>query len=150
MGKEKRKLGLISDLVFPVSFGCGAISGEGGGYGFGPILERDAVNLLNMAFDLGINLYDLAPIYGFGLAEKRLGRAFAKKREKVFLVSKCGVTWHENKRVNMTNDPIVAEKMLSQTLSHLRTDYVDLYMIHWPDSKLDIRVPMHALSKAKS
>jgi myo-inositol catabolism protein IolS len=78
-----------------------------------------------------------------------MGKAFTQKRDKVFVVSKCGVSWHENKRVNMTNDPEISRKMLEQSLKDLNSDYIDLYMIHWPDARVDIRKTMEVLSKAK-
>lgn len=133
----------------PVAFGGAAISGEGGGYGFGEISEGASIDLLHAAYEGGIRIFDSAPIYGFGLSEVRMGKAFKNTREKVFLVSKCGVTWHDNKRVDMNNDPKIAEKMLEQSLRDLNTDFIDLYMVHWPDSKVDIRKTMEVLSKAK-
>jgi aryl-alcohol dehydrogenase-like predicted oxidoreductase len=78
-----------------------------------------------------------------------MGMAFKQMREKVFLVSKSGVTWHENKRVDMTNRPEVTQKMLEQSLRDLQSDYIDLYMIHWPDASMDIRKPLEVLAKAK-
>lgn len=133
----------------PLGFGGASISGEGGGYGFGAIGEDEAINLLLEAFDLGIKVFDTAPIYGFGLSEKRIGKAFKNKREEVFIISKSGVTWHSTKRVNMTNDPIVCRKMLEDSLKNMNTDYIDLYMIHWPDKTVDIRRPLEVLYKAK-
>ncbi len=133
----------------PLTFGGAAISGEGGGYGFGDISESESIELLQEAYYLGLRIFDTAPIYGFGLSEKRMGKAFKKMRENVFLVSKSGVTWHENKRVDMTNNPSVTQAMLEQSLRDLDTDYIDLYMIHWPDDKVDIRLPMEVISKAK-
>lgn len=134
----------------PIAFGGAAISGEGGGYGFGNITESESIELLDLAFSLGVRVFDTAPIYGFGLSEKRIGIAFKKNREEVFIVSKSGVTWSENKRVDMTNDPQVTVRMLEQSLRDLQTDYIDLYMIHWPDSRVDIRRPMEVLAKAKA
>lgn len=133
----------------PIAFGGAAISGEGGGYGFGDISENDSIDLLLRAFEGGIKIFDTAPIYGFGTSEIRMGKAFKGMREKVFLVSKCGVTWHENKRVDMNNDPVIAQKMLEQSLRDLNTDFIDLYMVHWPDARVDIRRTMEVLSKAK-
>lgn len=132
-----------------IGFGGASISGEGAGYGFGEISESESQKLLEHAYDQGIRFFDTAPIYGFGLSEQRIGRAFAHRREKVFIVSKSGVSWHDNRRVNMTNDPTITQKMLEQSLRDLKTDYIDLYMIHWPDSQVDIRRPMEVLSKAK-
>jgi myo-inositol catabolism protein IolS len=133
----------------PLAFGGAAISGEGGGYGFGDITEGQSIELLLKAYDQGIRIFDTAPIYGFGLSEIRMGRAFKDIREKVFIVSKSGVTWGDNKRVDMTNDPIVTTKMLEQSLRDLQSDYIDLYMIHWPDPRVDIRRPLEVLAKAK-
>lgn len=132
-----------------IAFGGAAISGEGGGYGFGEISDSAAQKLLMVSFDRGITVFDTAPIYGFGLSEKRMGEAFRNIRDRVFIVSKCGVTWHSTKRVNMTNDPSVAEQMLSQSLKDLKSDYIDLYMVHWPDAKVDIRYTYEVLLKAK-
>ena len=143
-----RLLKEISDV--PLSFGGAAISGEGKGYGFGDISENESIDLLLQAKDLGIKIFDTAPIYGFGLSEKRMGLAFEKCREDVFLVSKCGVSWHDNGRVNMSNDPTTTKKMLEQSLRDLRSEYIDLYMVHWPDNRVDIRKTLEVLEKAKN
>lgn len=143
-------LELFGQFDLPISFGGAAVSGRGGGYGFGDISDVDAISLLRYAFDRGIKVYDAAPIYGFGQCEKYFGKAFSQIRERVFLTSKSGVTWHNSKRVNMTNDPIVTEAMLHQSLKDLASDYIDLYFIHWPDKNVDIRRPMEVLAKAKS
>ena len=148
--EAKNKTDLLSVCCpMPLGFGGAALSGEGGGYGFGNLSESESQKLLSEAFDLGVTLFDTAPIYGFGLSEQRIGKAFKKNREKVFLVSKCGVTWHDNKRVDMNNDPEVTKRMLEQSLKDLQSEYIDLYMIHWPDSKIDIRRPMEVLAQAK-
>ena len=78
-----------------------------------------------------------------------MGKAFKAIREKVFLISKSGVSWHSTKRVNMTNDPKETQKMLENSLRDLQSEYIDLYMIHWPDANVDIRRPMEVLAKAK-
>ena len=133
----------------PLVFGGATISGEGGGYGFGDIAEDSAIDLLLYSYDQGVRIFDTAPIYGFGESERRMGKAFKAMREKVFIISKSGVTWNESKRVDMTNDPVTARKMLEQSLRDLQSDYIDLYMIHWPDSKVDIRKAMDVLAKAQ-
>jgi myo-inositol catabolism protein IolS len=129
-----------------ITFGGASISGEGGGYGFGSISEKDAEALLKSAWEAGITLFDTAPIYGFGLSEERMGRYLPKEAK---LISKSGVDWHDNKRVNMTNDPGVTEKMLNLGLKRINRDFFDIYMIHWPDPKVDIRIPLDVLIKAQ-
>lgn len=146
-----RKIGKIERGIFPVGFGGAALSGEGRGYGFGPISHDKAISLLKYVKDLGVNLFDLAPIYGFGLAEKRLGEAFKDKnwRDKIFIVDKGGVTWDSNKRVDINNSPKVIELMLSDSLRNLNMDFIDLYLIHWPDPRIDIRRPLEFLERER-
>ncbi len=140
---------LLSKFKLPICFGGGSISGEGRGYGFGDISAKDSIKLLKDSYDKGVEIFDTAPIYGFSTSEKRIGEAFCHMREKVFIVSKSGITWDLNKRVDLNNDPKVTEKMLEQTLRDLNSEYIDLYMIHWPDEKVDIRRPLEVLSRAK-
>jgi len=135
--------------LFPFAFGGAAISGEGGGYGFGHISEQDSISLLEYAFERGVRVFDSAPIYGFGSSEERMGKALKSVRDQVTLISKSGVDWHDTKRVNMTNDPKSTDKMLRQSLKSFNTEYIDLYMIHWPDEKVDIRRPLEVLEKYK-
>ncbi len=132
-----------------LGFGGAAVAGDEGGYSFSGLAEEESIQLLKEAFHLGFRVFDTAPIYGFGESERRIGKAFKNCREKVFITSKSGVTWHDNRRVDMSNDPQITEKMLEQSLRDLDTDYIDLYMIHWPDPKVDICYPMEILAKAK-
>ena len=91
----KKSVGISS-----IGFGGAAISGEGGGYGFGAISEKEAISLLHESLEKGMTVFDTAPIYGFGTSERRMGKAFKDRRDKAFIVSKGGITWHENKRVD--------------------------------------------------
>jgi aryl-alcohol dehydrogenase-like predicted oxidoreductase len=146
---EYRRFGTLDFEVSVIGFGGAAVSGEGGGYGFGDISAEDAIALLHRAYDAGINLFDTAPVYGFGLSEQRIGKAFKGMREQVFLVSKSGVVWDNNRRLGIDNRPHITRKMLEQSLRDLQTDRIDLYLIHWPDPKIDIRQPMEVLVRAK-
>jgi myo-inositol catabolism protein IolS len=146
---KTRKLADTNIELSEITFGGASISGEGGGYGFGDISEIDSIKLLHSALDQGINTFDTAPIYGFGLSEQRMGKAFKDRRDSAFIISKSGVTWHENKRVDMTNRPDVAESMLHQSLRDLKTDYIDLYMVHWPDKNVDIRETLKVYTDAQ-
>lgn len=144
-----RALGRADRRVSVIGFGGASISGEGGGYGFGHISEDDALSLLRKSFERGITLFDTAPVYGYGLSEKRIGKAFSPDRGKVVIASKGGVTWDSSMRIGINNDPRVIQRMLEQSLRDLATDYIDIYMIHWPDKKIDIRKSMEYLSRAK-
>ncbi|MCT4641116.1 MAG: aldo/keto reductase [Bacteriovoracaceae bacterium] len=132
-----------------IVFGGASISSDGAGYGFGLISENDALELIKYAISKGINNFDTAPIYGYGKSEQTLGVALKQIREKVFITSKAGVDWHESKRVNMTNEPKIISRMFDESRKRLQTDYIDLYMIHWPDKNTDIRYALEPLYKLK-
>lgn len=127
----------------PMGFGGAALSGEGGGYGFGPMSEKEAQALLSSAWEMGIRLFDTAPIYGFGLSEKRMGQYLPKD---AYIVTKGGVDWHPNMRVNMSNAPSVMEKMIVESLKRLNRP-ISMYMIHWPDPKVDIQDALSVVKK---
>ena len=61
---KKRRLGKTNFMISEITFGGAAISGEGKGYGFGPISEAESYDLLQQAHRHGINGFDTAPIYG--------------------------------------------------------------------------------------
>lgn len=145
---EKIHYNSLHQSFFPVGLGCASLSGEGGGYGFGDVSESEAEALIKTALELGITLFDTAPIYGFGLSEERLGR-FVKKSDEAFIITKGGVDWHPTRRVNMSNEPKVIEKMLHESLKRLKRERIDMYMIHWPDPRVDIRRPLEVLLKAR-
>lgn len=132
-----------------IAFGGASLSGVSGGYGFGPIDAKDSQKLIEDSVALGINVFDTAPIYGFGQSERSLGEFLKKIRDDIYLVSKAGVSWHENKRVNMSNDPKLVLSMFEQSLRDLQSDYIDIYMIHWPDASVDIRDALNVLQKQK-
>ena len=134
--------------MLPLIFGGGAISGTGGGYGFGDVSHGEALDILRACYQRGVRWFDSAPIYGLGESERRIGKAFGNG-EDVFLISKSGVTWDDSGRVDHTNEPRVAEKMLEQSLRNFGRDVIDLYMVHWPDQRVDIRRTLDVYVKAK-
>jgi diketogulonate reductase-like aldo/keto reductase len=78
---------------------------------------------LREGISLGMTLIDTAEIYGNGDAEKLIGRVIASRRERVFLVSKVWPT-------HASDDGI--ERACEGSLTRLGTDYLDLYLLHWP------------------
>lgn len=141
-----REIPCLNRSMPVITFGGAALSGEGGGYGFGAVSENEAQNLIKGAWEAGITVFDTAPIYGFGLSEERLGRYLPKE---ALVITKSGVDWHDSKRVNMTNTKEVTKKMLHESLKRLKRDQIDIYMIHWPDARVDIREPLEVLKEAQ-
>ena len=147
---EYRALGPLERASSVVGFGAAAISGSGGGYSFGEISEAAAIELVHRAQDSGINIFDTAPIYGFGLSEQRLGRALrGRRRDDAIIVSKCGIAWDGSKRVSIDNSAATTQRMLEQSLRDLDTEQIDVYLVHWPDPSIDIRETYEVLVRAK-
>jgi aryl-alcohol dehydrogenase-like predicted oxidoreductase len=113
-----------------------------GGAGWGGAVEKDSIAAIRAMLDGGVNMIDTAPFYGVGVAEKVVGKAVkGYDREKVYIVTKVGVTFPEGKQYewvkNLTKSSILSE--LDASLKNLDTDYIDLYVVHWPD--IDTKAP---------
>src|SRR5215471_322656 len=105
-----------------------------GGYQWGGTDDDESVRTIHAALDLGINLIDTAPAYGFGHSEEVVGRAIAERggRDRIVLVTKVGLEQRGQALFrNSTRRQILGEIDIS--LKRLRTDYIDLYLVHWPD-----------------
>ncbi|HTY68756.1 MAG TPA: aldo/keto reductase [Alphaproteobacteria bacterium] len=105
-----------------------------GGWMWGGSDESEAVRTIHAALDRGITLIDTAPVYGFGRAEEIVGKALAQdgRRERAFIATKAGLEWRDGK-VFRNSSPSRLRRELEASLKRLRTDYIDLYQIHWPD-----------------
>lgn len=128
---QYRRLGKTGLNVSAISLGAWAL---GGGYDWGGTSFQTVQETVSAALDLGINLIDTAPIYGE--SEALLGRALKGRRSKVLLSTKCGLvkngSWTDH---DLRPKTIIAQ--LENSLQLLRTDYIDIYLIHY----LDPRVP---------
>lgn len=136
-----------------IGLGCGGLSGESGGYGFGAMSDTTAQRVLEKSYELGIRLFDTAPIYGFGESERRLGSFF--RAHPTFLndsvvVTKLGVDWDGSKNVRVDNSPEATRRMLGQSLERLGLSKVHVYMIHWPDASVPLERTMETLADLKS
>jgi len=136
---EKRIFGNTNMLVTPICFGTWEI---GGFPFFKNQEEQDSIEIIKEALQFEINFIDTAPVYGFGHAEKLVGKAIQGKRDKLFISTKCGLRWKEEKQesiyTNASRESILEEIDLS--LKRLNCDYIDLYLIHWPDK--DTQTPI--------
>ncbi|MDB5384913.1 MAG: aldo/keto reductase [Planctomycetaceae bacterium] len=83
------------------------------------------INTLKLALDLGVTLIDTAEMYGDGLAEELIGEAIGNRRNEAFLVSK--VYPHNATKTGMIT-------ACEQSLRRLKTDFLDLYLLHWRGS----------------
>jgi len=109
-----------------------------GGWMWGGTDEKESIRTIHSALDLGINLIDTAPIYGFGRSEELVGDALQhRRRESIIVASKVGIDWTHGKiERNSTRQRILKE--FEDSLRRLRTDYIDIYQVHWPDPLVPI------------
>jgi aryl-alcohol dehydrogenase-like predicted oxidoreductase len=108
--------------------------------------DYESIATIQKAVDQGINLIDTAPAYGFGAAEELVGKALdsANMRSQAVIATKVGLEWHDGKVFrNATRDRIMQE--IDRSLRRLRTDYVDIYQVHWPDPLVPIEETAEAM-----
>src|ERR1700689_2759360 len=69
-----------------------------GGWMWGGTDEKESIRTIHAALDIGLNLIDTAPVYGFGVSEEIVGKAIEERdhREKVFIAPKVGLEWHNS------------------------------------------------------
>jgi aryl-alcohol dehydrogenase-like predicted oxidoreductase len=114
--------------VSRVALGTWAI----GGWMWGGTDESQSIATIRAAMDQGINLIDTAPVYGFGASEEIVGKALTGFRSGAVIATKVGLEWRDGKVYrNATRERIMAE--IHDSLRRLRTDYIDIYQVHWPD-----------------
>lgn len=103
------------------------------------------------ALELGINFFDTAQAYGFGLAERLLGDAlqpYLKKgmREEIVIATKGGLRM-EGEQLLRDASPRWLRQGVEQSLRNLGVDYIDLYQVHWPDPNTPIEETASALDQ---
>ena len=118
---QYRPLGKTGMSVSAVAFGVSPL-----GDVFGTTDEAEGRRAVHAAIDLGINYFDVAPLYGLTLAETRLGKALKGIRDRVFLATKCC-------RDNFQFSDFSAARVMAsidESLERLQTDHVDVLQIH--------------------
>ncbi len=154
-----RRLGSSDLHIFPIIFGAWAI----GGWYWGGSDDDLAVRAIHQALDMGINMIDTAPMYGYGHSEEIVGRALQGRREQALIATKCGLCWDTAEGVfffdaekdgsrkvyrNLKKTAIMAE--CEGSLRRLKTDVIDLYQCHWPDTSTPLEETLEALLQLKA
>lgn len=142
-----------------VGLGSWAIGGDSN---WGPSDDSESIRTIHRARELGVTLLDTAPAYGLGHSEEVVGKALAGRRADYVLASKCGLRWDiAEGGFHMARDGInlvrntrperLAEE-IEISLRRLKTDYLDLYIVHWqalPEFPCPIADTMEFLLKLK-
>ncbi|MGB9678324.1 MAG: aldo/keto reductase, partial [Candidatus Ratteibacteria bacterium] len=109
-----------SDLkVSGMAIGAWQIGGQWGNYN-----RKEVEKIINLAIENGVNFIDTAEAYGE--SESVLGEVLKGKRDKFVIATKIGGNHFDYK---------TAKEHLTSSLKRLKTDYVDLYQVHWPKMK---------------
>lgn len=135
---EYRELGHSGIKVSTVAMGCWAIVGDAT---WGAQDERVAIAAIHAALDEGINLFDTAESYGDGYSEELLGRALQGRRDRAIIASKVSSG-------HLSRAALLAA--CEASLRRLRTDYIDLYQVHWPSRTVPLAETMDAMAELRA
>lgn len=130
---EKRVLGKSGIEVTKIGIGLWAIGGDA----WGETQDRESLDVISAALDIGINFFDTADVYGDGHSERLLAQAMKGRREKFIVATKIGWRGFNEEQQVSAYDSI--EKLIAgveSNLERLNTDYVDLIQCH-----IDFRDP---------
>ena len=120
-----------------------------GGAGWGDVNKKESMEAIETMIERGVNLIDTAPFYGLGESEKIVGEVIRDKRDDIVLLTKAGTGWDEKGVPFKRSDYKSILKDCEESLQRLKTDYIDLYLIHWPDEVTPIEEMMDAMNKLK-
>ena len=154
---EYRKLGTANLELSAITFGAWAI----GGWMWGGTDRKEAIEAIKASVEHGVTSIDTAPAYGQGLSEEIVGEAIADlPRDQVQILTKYGLRWDSKQGefffTSQGNDgqPVDTyryagkESVIQEcedSLRRLKTDYIDLYQIHWSDPTTPVEATMEAV-----
>jgi aryl-alcohol dehydrogenase-like predicted oxidoreductase len=138
---QYRRMGDSDLITSAIGFGCWEI---GGTYGHFDVQEATAA--IHRALDLGVTLFDTARAYGWGQSEELLGRALGPRRKDVIVVTKGGLVPRPGQRPRRDSRYQSLLDDCNDSLRFLGTDYLDLFLIHWPDPATPVEEAARALN----
>jgi myo-inositol catabolism protein IolS len=136
---EQRPFGTTGLDVSAVGYGCWEVGG-----GYGDVEVEDFERAVVRSLDLGVNCFDTAEGYGMGASERALGKALGGRRDEAIVVTKFGMNYRDKPNLrDSSRGRVVAS--IDKSLKNLGTDYVDVYLVHWPDREVPFEETMLAL-----
>jgi len=133
---EYRNLGKSGLKVSEIGLGTNTFGGKAD--------EATSINIINQALELGINFIDTADMYTRGRSEEIIGKAVKGKRSQAIIATKFGHPASVGPEERGASRHHMM-KAVEASLKRLQTDYIDLYYIHYPDSKTLIEETLRAL-----
>ena len=127
---ENREIGSTGLKASVVGLGCN---------NFGMTIDLDATRaVLNTAFEVGINFFDTADMYGGTKSETFMGEILKPRRKEIVLATKFGGMAKNSKNSEPWGTKEYITKCIDASLKRLQTDYIDLYQMHYPDPNTPI------------
>ncbi|MEH7306432.1 aldo/keto reductase [Neobacillus drentensis] len=121
-----RTLGKTGIEVSEIGFGAWAIGGDA----WGPVDDQQSIKAMNHAFELGVNFFDTADVYGEGRSERLVQELLKERRDRIVLSTKGGLMGHTRKLEPIYDQPEKVIKAFEDSLMRLGTDYIDVYFCH--------------------
>lgn len=121
-----------------------------GGAGWDSYSDESRMDAIKAALECGINFIDTAPAYNAGKAECYVGETLnkLKKRKEVVISTKCGNKFVDGKYLRCGSKESIL-KQCDESLKNLKTDYIDIYLVHWPDPDVELEETIDAVSTLK-
>lgn len=119
-----------------------------GGAGWGDTDYGQCEKAVKVMLEQGVNLIDTAPAYNDGAAERFLGNVLKGKRDYIYYVTKTG-TQYKNGVYSTDNSARMIRIQCEESLKNLKTDYIDVYLVHWPDENILMEETFFELNKLK-
>jgi aryl-alcohol dehydrogenase-like predicted oxidoreductase len=140
---EQRLLGRSGLSVSVLSFGTMTIGGVDRFQSMGNLGVPETARMLDICKDAGLTVVDTADVYSFGLAEEILGKALEGRRQNFVLVTKSFQRLSQGAHeTGLSRMHLI--QACENSLRRLKTDYLDLYLSHEPDSLVPVDETMRA------
>ncbi len=122
-----------------------------GGAGWDEVPIEKRQDAIKAACECGVNFIDTAPAYNAGVAERHVGQVLEelKVRKEIVISTKCGTKYIDGKYIRTCKSDDI-KRQIHESLDNLRTDYIDIYLVHWPDPEVPFEETFALLEDFKS
>lgn len=137
--------------ISALTVGTWGIAGaNSAGVSWGDVDTKESIAAVRRMVENGVNMVDTAPIYGEGHSEEVVGQALKGIRDKVYLTTKFGSYINHFTGTSVRDCKYnTVEREIDESLKRLQTDYIDFYVMHWPDVNTPIEETMAAVNMLK-
>lgn len=136
-----RNLGNTGEKLSAIGLGCMGMS-----HAYGPGDDAESLATLQLALELGVNFWDTADMYGNYANEELIAKVLAPNRNKVFIATKFGFRYREDKTTYLDASPAYLKIAVEGSLRRLKTDVIDLYYAHRIDPTVPVEDTVGAMS----